>query len=117
MYLSLSKLASGHFGPYVRNQGLEAELRHLRIVGYVRVPSVRDVPPEGPDLSVHAKVTDAGRTLVALRARVTGGPATGDQEVENLKCDRMPRLSAAEEHRDRRSTRQGASHRRMSRVY
>lgn len=66
-YHNLVKLASGHFGPYVMSMGLENDLRHLRNHGYIEVPSVRDLPQEGDDLSRFVKVTKTGHALVRFR--------------------------------------------------
>ena len=67
MFLNLSKLETGTFGHFERNQGLEAELRHLRNVGYIRVASVRSIPDEGPELCAHVEVTEPGRAYVRMR--------------------------------------------------
>jgi hypothetical protein len=66
-YRNLVKLASGRFGPYVMSLGLENDLRHLRNHGYVEVPSVRDLPKQGDDLSRHVKVTETGHALIRFR--------------------------------------------------
>src|SRR5690242_19955432 len=50
MYLNLTKLASGNFGEYYMDGGLERELRHLRDVGYIVVRSIRSIPHWGDDL-------------------------------------------------------------------
>jgi hypothetical protein len=66
-YHNLVKLASGQFGPYVMSMGLENDLRHLRNHGYIDVPSVRDLPKQGGDLSRYVKVTETGHALVRFR--------------------------------------------------
>jgi hypothetical protein len=66
-YHNLVKLASGQFGPYVMSMGLENDLRHLRNHGYIDVPSVRDLPKQGDDLSRYVKVTETGNALVRFR--------------------------------------------------
>lgn len=70
MFANLEKIASGHFGSFQKSRGLERELYHLRDIGYIEVPSVRGLPREGPDLSQHVRVTDAGREFVRLRRNI-----------------------------------------------
>jgi hypothetical protein len=77
MFHNLKKLSTGHFGPYEMSLGLERELRYLRDVGYVQVPSVSAVPKRGDDLSQHVSITEAGRDFVQLREQlVTPGTPT-----------------------------------------
>lgn len=66
MFENLSRLSTDRFGRYRMNGGLERELRHLRDVGYIEVASIRNIPSEGEDLSVHVKITPEGKNFVAL---------------------------------------------------
>lgn len=67
MFHNLKKLSTDHFGPYEMSLGLERELRYLRDVGYIRVPSVGAIPKRDDDLSKHVRITAAGRDFVQLR--------------------------------------------------
>jgi hypothetical protein len=77
MYHNLRKLTSGEFGAFENSAGLERELRHLRDVGYVTIPSVRSIPASGANLSDFVTVTSNGRDFVSLREELanTGGSA------------------------------------------
>ena len=77
MYLNLEKLSRpGGFGPFVRNPGLERELRYLRDIGYVSVRGVGTLPPFGENLSDYAKITPLGAEFVATRGSMTAEPET-----------------------------------------
>jgi hypothetical protein len=71
MYLNLSKLASGDFGQYYMDGGLERELRHLRDVGYIEVNSIHSIPHRGDDLSKYVRISPAGLQFIQLRDEVT----------------------------------------------
>lgn len=70
MYLNLRKLASGDFGLYEMNEGLERELYHLRDIGYITVESIKSIPNTGTNLSYLVQVTPAGKQFVELREAV-----------------------------------------------
>ena len=71
MYANLKKLAQeSGFGKYQMNGGLERELFHLRNIGYIEVPYVRNIPKSGDNLSDHVKVTKAGKKFVELRENI-----------------------------------------------
>jgi hypothetical protein len=70
MFRNLEKLASGSFGKFERGEGLDRELRHLRSIGYIKVPSFDAIPQEGPELSEHAEITDVGKRFVKERTRL-----------------------------------------------
>jgi hypothetical protein len=72
MYVNLKKLAQkSGFGKYEMNGGLERELFHLRDIGYIEVPYVRNIPKAGNNLSDHVKITKAGKQFVELRENIT----------------------------------------------
>lgn len=78
-YFNLRKLARGDFGPYRLEEqiGLYTELYHLRNLGFVAlkkerpssVKSIRDIPPDGDQLSEFIEVTETGKQYMALRRR------------------------------------------------
>jgi hypothetical protein len=70
MYVNLSKLASGNFGPYEMSKGLERELYHLRDIGYVTIESIKAIPESGENLSDYVQVTETGILFVELRGSV-----------------------------------------------
>jgi hypothetical protein len=67
MFSNLVKLASGSFGRFEKNRGLERELRHLRDIGCIEIASVDKIPLSGSDLSEYVTVTASGHEFVALR--------------------------------------------------
>jgi hypothetical protein len=67
MFENLSKLHTGHFGPFEKTQGLKRELYHLRDIGYLAVESISALPDEGPNLSDFVSITETGRSFVELR--------------------------------------------------
>jgi hypothetical protein len=67
MYENLRKLATGHFGSFVKNGGLSRELYHLRDVGYIQVNSISAIPDGGSNLSDYVSVTDKGKEFVNHR--------------------------------------------------
>ena len=67
MFNNLMKLASGTFGSFEKTGGLERELRHLRDLGYVDVPSVGFMPKRGDELLDYVSVTPTGMQFVELR--------------------------------------------------
>lgn len=67
VFACLRKLAGRRYGPYAMGTGLERELRYLRQLGYVDVPSIGAVPKHGAELSDFVKVTPAGERFVELR--------------------------------------------------
>jgi hypothetical protein len=74
MYENLRKLADGRFGHFEKTGGLDRELRYLRDIGYVRIPSERGIsgiPASGDDLSDFVTITETGRLFVELRKRST----------------------------------------------
>jgi hypothetical protein len=71
MYLNLSKLATGNFGKYYMDGGLERELRHLRDVGYIEVRSIHLIPHRGEELSKYVRISPAGLQFLQLRKEVT----------------------------------------------
>ena len=74
MYKNLRKLASGRFGHYKMNKGLERELYHLRDIGYIEVESIKQIPrPSGEDLSAHVTITETGKEFVELRESIERG--------------------------------------------
>ena len=70
MYGNLQKLATGKFGPFEKTGGLERELRYLRDIGYIDVPSVNAIPASGENLSDFVTVTPSGRSFVSLRGEL-----------------------------------------------
>lgn len=72
MYENLKKLESGHFGAYTMSNGLERELYHLRDMGYIDVSSIKSLPGNGENLSLHVKITSTGQQFVELRESVLG---------------------------------------------
>jgi hypothetical protein len=73
-FYNLSKLASGSFGPYVKEKhiGLETELYHLRNLGYITLKnsrSIHEIPEKGEQLSDYFDVTDIGRRYIELRTK------------------------------------------------
>lgn len=70
MYLNLRKLASGEFGKYYMDGGLERELRHLRDVGYIKVSSIHSIPHRGDNLSEYVRISPAGVQFIQLRKEV-----------------------------------------------
>ncbi|WP_067837833.1 hypothetical protein [Nocardia lijiangensis] len=70
MWRNLAKLGGGNFGHYVRNRGLERELRYLRDIGYIDVQSVTQIPEEGDNLSDWVRITKTGREFIALRKEI-----------------------------------------------
>jgi hypothetical protein len=70
MFLNLEKLESGRFGYFRKGEGLDRELRHLRSIGYIEVPSFDAIPQEEPDLSEYATIADVGKRFVQERRRL-----------------------------------------------
>jgi hypothetical protein len=70
MFKNLDKIGSGQFGRYALSDALRRELGHLRNVGYIDVYAIRDIPPEGDELSRYVTITDAGREFVRLRKSI-----------------------------------------------
>ena len=70
MYTNLKKLASGSFGTYEMNKGLDRELHHLRDIGYIDIHSIKAIPGSGTNLSEHVEVTATGKQFVDLRESV-----------------------------------------------
>ena len=81
MFENLEKLCNG-FGPYERNNGLERELYHLRDIGYIEVESIKNIPPQGPQLSDHVVVTKTGKEFVRLRKQMFAMQDMGPTERE-----------------------------------
>ena len=69
MYDNLTKIASGNFGIFKMEQGsgLQRELYYLRDIGYIEVPSIRNIPDVGGNLSDYVKITPIGDKFVRLR--------------------------------------------------
>lgn len=67
MYGNLKKIASGHFGEYVKGPGLDRELRFLRDYGFIEVQSISSIPRAGSDLSRYVSATETGKNFVELR--------------------------------------------------
>jgi hypothetical protein len=72
MFKNLGKIGSGHFGTYEMSDALRRELGHLRNLGYIDVYAIRDIPPQGEELSQYVTITEAGREFVRLRKSVSG---------------------------------------------
>ncbi|HEX3147426.1 MAG TPA: hypothetical protein VHR66_05040 [Gemmataceae bacterium] len=70
-FQTLRKLSVRRFGPYAMGNGLERELRHLRQLGYVGVPSIGAIPRHGGELAEAVRVTPRGCALCGT-ARTTG---------------------------------------------
>src|SRR5215216_6859453 len=66
MYENLKKIASGKFGKYQMSKGLERELYHLRDIGYIAVPSIKEIPASGENLSAHVQITSTGQQFIEL---------------------------------------------------
>lgn len=71
MYGNLKKIASGHFGEYVKGRALDRELRFLRDYGFIEVGSISSIPEEGPNLSEYVAATETGKNFVELREHLT----------------------------------------------
>jgi hypothetical protein len=69
-FQTLRKLAGRRFGPYAMGGGLERELRHLRQLGYVDVPSIGAIPRHGGELAEAVRITPAGERFVELREQL-----------------------------------------------
>lgn len=67
---TLRKLAGRRFGPYAMGGGLERELRHLRQLGYVDVPSIGAIPRHGGELAESVRITPSGERFVELREQL-----------------------------------------------
>jgi len=68
MFFNLKKLARREgFGSFEMEEPLQRELYHLRDIGYIEVPAIREIPKSGSNLSEYVKVTGAGREFVELR--------------------------------------------------
>jgi len=67
---TLRELAVRRFGPYALGGGLERELRHLRQLGYVDVPSIGAIPRHGGELAEAVRVTPSGERFVELREQL-----------------------------------------------
>jgi hypothetical protein len=72
MYENLKKIASGHFGEYVKGAALDRELRFLRDYGFIEVGSISSIPGEGPNLSDYVSATEPGKNFVELREHLPG---------------------------------------------
>ena len=70
MFINLSKLASGRFGPFQLTPTFAAELSHLRNLGYVNGVAVEALPAAGNELSEFLHATAAGRDFATLRDSV-----------------------------------------------
>ena len=69
-FQTLRKLAVRRFGPYAMGNGLERELRHLRQLGYVDVPSIGAIPRHGGELAEAVRITPSGERFVELREQL-----------------------------------------------
>jgi hypothetical protein len=69
---SLRVTSGNTFGEYVKGAALDRELRFLRDYGFIEMPSITQIPEEGPELSRHVFATETGKSFVELRERLIG---------------------------------------------
>ena len=78
---TLRKLAGRRFGPYALGNGLERELRHLRQLGYVDIPSIGAIPRQGGELAEAVQITPSGERFVELREQLERDAVAPQQPV------------------------------------
>jgi hypothetical protein len=67
MYKNLKKMQTGAFGKFQKSKGLIRELYYLRDIGYIKIPSIADIPESGEELSRYVTVTTIGEEFIKLR--------------------------------------------------